>query len=69
MARLPRAARGRARIVFTIEGYAFSHWFKVIEGGMMLLIGNDFLHPHGAVLDMRRGVCKLPHHLAPGLSH
>ena len=39
----PLLTRGTVDIVFTLGGHAFRHQFTVVEGGDLLLLGNDFL--------------------------
>ena len=39
----PLLTRGTVTLVFTMDGFAFRHDFTVVEGGNLLLLGNDFL--------------------------
>jgi hypothetical protein len=57
---------GTVTLVFTIDGYAFRHTFRLVEGGFLLLLGNDFLAAHDAVITPRGNTCALPHPKAPG---
>ena len=56
---------GRADIMFSIHGYAYRHTFHVVEGGQLMLLGNDFLVAHGGVVDVAAGKVVLSHHRAP----
>ena len=44
----PLLTRGTVDIVFTMGGHAFRHPFTVVEGGDLLLLGNDFIALYGA---------------------
>ena len=39
----PLVTHGTVTIVFTMSGHAFRHEFLVVEGGNLLLLGNDFI--------------------------
>ena len=49
-------------ITFLLNGLGYEHVFQVLEGGELIILGNDFLRSHGAVINMG-GDCslKLPH--------
>ena len=57
---------GRAVIMFTIDGYAYRHTFQVVEGGQLMLLGNDFLVAHDGVIDVGRNEVTLNHRRARG---
>ena len=46
----PLISRGSVTIVFTMDGHPFRHDFMVIEGGDLLLLGNDFLGRYRATV-------------------
>eukprot|EP00962_Isochrysis_galbana_P046552 scaffold18765_cov131-Isochrysis_galbana.AAC.1 len=48
----PLIPRGHVSLVFSISGVPFRHRFLVIEGNPMLLLGNDFLASHAAVISL-----------------
>ena len=47
----PLMMRGYVTILFTLSGVPFSHRFRVLEGGNLLLLGNDFNCKHGAKME------------------
>ena len=44
----PLVTKGTIGIIFTQNGHAFRHQFIVVEGGDLLLLGNDFLARYNA---------------------
>jgi hypothetical protein len=48
----PLIPRGHVALVFSISGVTFRHRFLVIEGNPMLLLGNDFLASHAAIISL-----------------
>ena len=42
--------RGWAEIVFTIEKRPYKHLFQIVDGGDLLILGNDFLAQHSATV-------------------
>lgn len=47
----PLVSRGSVSLVFTLSGHPFRHDFLVIEGGDLLLLGNDFLARYRATVE------------------
>ena len=63
----PLVPRGRATITFAIDDRAYEHSFLVVEGKPLMILGQDFLAPWRAKLDLNtdhdgRGVMKLGDH-------
>ena len=46
----PLVTHGTVTVVFTMSGHAFRHEFLVIEGGNLLLLGNDFIARYRATI-------------------
>ena len=44
----PLVTRGTINLVFTLDGHPFQHKFIVVQGGDLLLLGNDFLAMYNA---------------------
>ena len=58
----PLVQLGKATLIFTMAGHPFRHEFLVIEGGNLLLLGNDFLGRYRATVtpfDGKQGHLKL----------
>ena len=46
----PLVSRGTVTLVFTLSGHPFRHDFLVVDGGDLLLLGNDFLSRYQATI-------------------
>ena len=44
----PLVTKGTIDIIFMLDGHAFQHEFIVVQGGDLLLLGNDFLARYNA---------------------
>ena len=40
------------RITFLLNGLGYEHAFRVLEGGDLVILGNDFLRSHGAIISL-----------------
>ena len=47
----PLISRGTVTLVFALSGHPFRHDFLVVEGGDLLLLGNDFLARYRATVE------------------